>query len=168
MTVNERCSGPRGRAGQVHRLLYIERLVMIEAYTAGFLDADGTLCLGKSNGKQEEYSRTPIVELCNCDKGILEYIQTNWGGNIRSRKPSNKNTNVSYQLKLSGDAALVLLNDIFPYMKHDKKKRRAKLIIDNYKRLTPRNGFYTEKMKMEKIALINEVMSITMRGAGAY
>lgn len=141
---------------------------MIEAYTAGFLDADGTLSLGKSYATQPDYSRTPVVEFYNCDKNILETIQKCWGGHIRATKQTNLNHNISYQLKLSGNDAFQLLSEVLPFMIHGKKKHRAKLIVENYKRLTPRNGFYTEELKAEKIKLINDVMSITMRGQGAY
>ena len=142
--------------------------ILLEIYTAGFLDADGTVRLTKHNSKCEEYTRYPIVEFFNCDISILEKIQQKWGGKIKGKQSKQKNQNVSYTLSISYDAAINLLEDVYPFMIHSKKRERTRLIIENYKKLTPRNGKYSESQKEQKIKLINSVMSIIMRGHGAY
>lgn len=141
---------------------------MLEIYTAGFLDADGSLRLARDRASQPEHTRFPVVEFYNCDKTILEKIQERWGGRLFSKKQKNPDHNVSYTLKLSYDTAFNLLKDVSPYMIHQKKAYRAKLIVDQYKELTPRNGQYTEKMIERKLALVEQVMGTTMRGRGAY
>lgn len=141
---------------------------MLEAYTAGFLDADGSVALTKSRTTKEDWVRGPEVNFYNCDRGILESIQERWGGGIKANKPTGKNHNISYALIVSGNACLALLGDVLPYMKHSKKKRRASLIVEHYKNCTPRNGKYTpEQIEMKKW-LAEEVMGITMRGTGAW
>lgn len=140
---------------------------MLEAYTAGFLDADGSVALTKVHGG-EEWLRTPQVSFFNCDRSILESIQEHWGGGIKANKPTSKNHNVSYYLIVGGNSCLKLLEDVLPYMKHSKKKKRASLIVENYKNCTPRNGKYTPDQIEMKKWLAEEVMGITMRGQGAW
>jgi len=141
---------------------------MLEIYTAGFLDADGSVALRKDRAHQPDYLRGPSVEFFNCDKQILEKIQERWGGSLSSRNPSKENHNISYELRLIGNAAYKLLEDVSPYMLHQKKGYRAKLIVEHYKNCTPRNGKYTPEQIEKKKWLVEEVMGIQMRGAGAY
>lgn len=140
---------------------------MLEVYTAGFLDADGSVSLAKARANAT-VQRTPEVAFYNCDKGILDAIAERWGGNIGTRKPKNPNHNVSYELRVGGNKALKLLDDVAPHMLHSKKGRRAKLIVEHYKDCTPRNGKYTPEQMEKKKWLIEEVMGMTMRGKGAY
>lgn len=140
---------------------------MIEAYTAGFLDADGSVTLEKTR-KGLDWLRAPLVSFYNCDKEILEYIQARWGGGIHSNKVASPQHNVSYHLTVGGHAAIDLLRDVLPFMRHTKKKLRAELIVEHYVSCTPRNGKYTSEHIEKKIWLAEQVMGITMRGAGAW
>ena len=45
---------------------------------------------------------------------------------------------------MSNNKALILLNDILPYMLEPSKVYRAKLLLSKYSELTSRNGKYTE------------------------
>jgi len=140
---------------------------MLEIYTAGFLDADGSVSLAKAR-KDCDWMRAPTVEFYNCDTGILEKIQERWGGRIGAKKSYNPNHNTSYELRIGGDAALKLLEEVAPHMLHSKKGRRARLIVEHYKACTPRNGKYTPEQIEKKKWLTEEVMGMTMRGEGAY
>lgn len=140
---------------------------MLEIYTAGFLDADGSVSLS-SAGKGNNWMRSPCVEFYNCDTNILDRIQERWGGRIGAKKSKNPKHNTSYELRLFGDSALKLLEEVVPYMLHLKKSKRAKLIVEHYKNCTPRNGKYTPEQIEKKKWLAEEVMGTIMRGEGAY
>lgn len=141
---------------------------MLEIYTAGFLDADGSVRLARHDSKSPEHTRYPQVEFYNCDKAILEHIQDRWGGRLKTRRLKSNTHNVSYTLVLNYDEAYKLLQDVLPHMIHSKKKQRTKLIVEHYKKLTPRNGKYNFELLDKKLAFVEEVMSIVMRGEGAY
>lgn len=140
---------------------------MLEIYTAGFLDADGSVSLSSAS-KGNNWMRAPCVEFYNCDTNILGKIQERWGGRIGAKKSKNPKHNTSYELRLIGDAALKLLEEVAPYMLHQKKSKRAKLIVEHYKSCTPRNGKYTPEQIEKKKWLTEEVMGTIMRGEGAY
>jgi hypothetical protein len=98
----------------------------------------------------------------------LKDIQGRWGGKVKARFPKNLNHNVSYELRLIGNNAYNLLKDVAPFMRHQKKRYRAKLIVDHYKDCTPRNGKYTQEQIDKKIWLVEQVMGTIMRGPNAY
>jgi hypothetical protein len=56
--------------------------------------------------------------------------------------------------------AIALLREISPFLIIKSKKKRAQLIIDKYKDVTPRNGRYNEDMLKKKKALIEEFMRL--------
>lgn len=139
----------------------------MKEYVAGFLDADGSVTLHSKTSKHS-WQRAPQVDFYNADFDLLMSIQKKYGGKIKTQTFENKNWNTSYNLVLQSNSALDLLVDVLPYMRHKKKKRRAELIVKHYKHCTPRNGKYTPELIKKKEWLNNEVMSIQMRGAGAY
>ena len=144
---------------------------MLEEYTAGFLDADGSVSLNTimtSSGRKEDWLRIPVVSFYNCDRGILESLQKRWGGQIKTGKPSRMKHSISYTLIVKYTAALDLLKEVFPHMKHSKKKKRAELIINNYEDCTPKNGKYTEVTILKKKWLTEQVMGIVMRGSESW
>ena len=140
---------------------------MLEAYVAGFLDADGSVSLAKSRA-ESDWLRRPDVTFYNADIGILEKIQERWGGKIHARTYKNENWNTSYEMRLNATQSLQLLKDVVPYMLHGKKRKRAELIVEHYEKNTPRNGKYTPEQIEKKKWLAEEVMGMTMRGEGAY
>lgn len=78
---------------------------------------------------------------------------------------SKKNYNVEnhkdcYSYVLRRNDALNLMKEIYPYLIIETKRKRAKLIIDKYKALTPRNGRYSEEMLMAKEEFYNEFINI--------
>jgi len=141
---------------------------MLEIYTAGFLDADGSVSMPKQRKTMPNYIRSPEVAFYNCDRTILDAIAERWGGKVKGNKVYNENHNVSYTLRIGGNAALKLLEDVTPYMLHKKKSKRASLIVEHYKNCTPRNGKYTPELIERKEWLVQEVMGTQMTGAGAY
>lgn len=141
---------------------------MLEIYTAGFLDADGSVSLRKERKDLPNYCRSPCVEFFNCDITILEKIQQKWGGKIGTKHSNKENHNTSYELRIGGDSAYNLLKEVVPYMLHRKKSKRANLIVEHYKQCTPRNGKYTRDQIEKKEWLVEEVMGTIMRGTGAY
>lgn len=141
---------------------------MLEIYTAGFIDADGSVSLRKDRSRIQDYLRTPCVEFFNCDESILKSIQERWGGRIKARIPKNQNHNVSYELRITGNDAYDFLKDVSPYMRHQKKRHRARMIVEHYKDCTPRNGKYSPEQIEKKKWLVEEVMGTIMRGTGAY
>lgn len=133
--------------------------VGICAYTAGMIDADGSIGM-KTDGK----FRSPIVTIYNNDYSIMEKMQLAWGGKISSRNYDNPKWNTSYEIRFNTNESLRIIGAVLPYMHHNKKKARAKLLDEHYTDCTPRNGKYSKQQLAQKRWLEEEVMSIQMRG----
>lgn len=93
---------------------------------------------------------------------LLEWIKNVTGyGTIKNKKNYNPNKHKdSYTYFVKYNDAINLMKEIEPYLVINSKKERVKLIIENYKRVTPRNGRYSEEMKKAKEEFYKEFMSI--------
>lgn len=93
---------------------------------------------------------------------LLSWIQEKTGlGRIITKKNYNPVIHkTSYTYITKYDEAILLLELIEPYLVIDQKKFRAKLILNEYKKLTPRNGRYSEELLKQKEAFHKKFVSI--------
>lgn len=94
----------------------------------------------------------PCISISSTDKELLEWIKnTTKMGRITKKKNYNKEKHLdSYTYKVIYDDAIKLLKEISPYLVIQKKKKRANFILENYKKVTPRNGKYSEELRKRK------------------
>ena len=105
---------------------------------------------------------SPCVSIASTSYELLAWIKdkTNMG-TIKSKKNYNPKVHKnSYTYTLRYNEAISLLEIITPYLIIPQKKFRAQMIIDEYKRLTPRNGRYNEHLRKEKEEFYNKFMTI--------
>ena len=122
---------------------------LIYAYVAGLIDGEGTIALGYKH-KTSLY-RFPNVSVPSCSPELLTALKQQFGGYISDKRRSKAHHTPSQVWRIDGDRALLLLKNVLPYLREPEKRRRAELLIDNYKRLTPRNGKYTDEQRLEKL-----------------
>ena len=129
------------------------------AYIAGIIDGEGTITLTRMHKKEH---RRPCITIASTDKELLIYLQTLTDGSINNKKNYNPERHKdSYTLNIkSKEAVLFLLNHITPFLKVDKKRKRAKWILENYEMVTPRNGKYSKALLEKKIAFEYEFFQI--------
>lgn len=114
-------------------------------YITGFFDADGSVTLVcRNKGRQ----KSPQISFHNNDLDILISIQffifknLNIKGHISKKRKMKENHGQQYDLKYSDfNKCIKIIENIKSI--HEKKIKRFKLIKD-LKKLTPRNGKYTE------------------------
>ncbi|MEH7479503.1 hypothetical protein V7157_00005, partial [Neobacillus drentensis] len=58
------------------------------------------------------------------------------------------------------DSVVTLFKKISPYLRVDKKRKRALRILENYEKVTPRNGKYNSLLLTKKIAFENNFFRI--------
>jgi hypothetical protein len=128
-----------------------------DIYSAGLIDGEGSILLSRMH---KDESRRPVVSVSSTTYGLLKFLCDTYGGNISNHKTYKKHHKQSWSSKISGDKAIACMQCILPYMKEPEKIRRAKLIVDKYKSVTPRNGKYSKdllkkKQKFEQKFFIN-------------
>lgn len=116
-----------------------------KAYIAGIIDGEGSIMLIRFHKNQFP---SPCISISSATLELLEWIKskTNFGL-IKSKKNYNieKHKN-SYTYTIKYNDAIELLKEIEPYLIIHSKKKRAQLIIDEYKSVTPRNGRYSAEL----------------------
>jgi hypothetical protein len=120
-----------------------------DIYAAGLFDGEGTVTLSTANGK----FRYPVASVSSTTLCLLEFLQTHYGGHISKHKTYKKHHTASWSWKVRYDEALVFLEKVLPYLKEPEKRRRTLLLIQDYKRVTRRNGRYSSEQLEEKLTL---------------
>jgi LAGLIDADG-like domain len=121
------------------------------AYIAGIIDGEGSISLTKMH---EHEHRRPCISIASTDKELLIYIQSLSGGTINNKKNYNPNKHKdSFTLNIKNKEAVIsLLGFISPYLRVDKKRKRALWILKKYEEVTPRNGKYNLESLEKKLS----------------
>ncbi|MDU1312807.1 MAG: LAGLIDADG family homing endonuclease [Clostridium septicum] len=120
-----------------------------KSYIAGIIDGEGSIMLEKIH--KNNYP-SPVISVTSTTIELLEYLKATIGfGKITKKTNYNieKHKNC-YTFVVNYNNAINLLKDVYPYLIIKSKKLRAKMIIEEYKNLTPRNSRYSEELLKEK------------------
>jgi hypothetical protein len=105
--------------------------------------------LAKSAGK----FRMPCVYVASNDLEILHWIRTTVGlGRIVKKPQKLPHHRESYAWELKGPRAVDVLAAVAARLLVPKKRRRAELIVRDYRALTRRNGGYSDDERAAKFA----------------
>jgi len=118
------------------------------AYIAGIIDGEGTITLTRFSS--DARWRVPIVSVSSTIREILEFLRGCCGGAIASRRSREAHHKPSWSWKLERLRAVTLCERILPYLREPEKRYRAELLIEKYRKVTPRNGRYQEEQVKEK------------------
>lgn len=97
------------------------------AYMAGFVDADGSICI-ISVAKHKRY--TAKIAVANCNYKVMEIFSKEFGGKIRKRvhkKEGREKWRDCYEWSLTQNKALAVIEKIYEYL--IIKKKQADLVI---------------------------------------
>lgn len=130
-----------------------------QAYIAGIIDGEGSILLTRQSKTQHP---SPCITVASTDIELLNWLKTTIGrGTLIQKKNYNpKRHKNSFTYTLIRDAAIDLLKEIEPYLIIHKKKARAQHIINNYKKVTVRNGKYTSCQLKAKEQFYNDFMAL--------
>lgn len=130
-----------------------------KAYMAGIIDGEGSIMLIKFHNNQFP---APCISISSTTLELLKWIKskTNMGKITSKKNYNNKEHKNSYSYIVKYNDAIKLLEYIEPYLIINTKKERAKLIIEKYKSVTPRNGKYTNEMLELKNNFYNKFINI--------
>jgi len=130
-----------------------------KAYIAGIIDGEGSIMLTRFHKNQHH---APCVTIASTTLELLEWIQLKTGvGTIKLKKnykPSIHTSSYTYIVKYND--AINFISEIEPYLVISQKKRRAQLILNEYKKCTPRNGRYSSDMLQAKEEFLHKFLSI--------
>ncbi len=128
-----------------------------KAYIAGIIDGQGSIMLLRFHNNQFP---SPCISISSTTIELLEWIKSITKiGSIKSKKNYNIEKYAdSFTYTVKYNDAIDLLIQIEPYLIIKTKKKRAQLIIEKYKSVTPRNGKYSNEMIKAKEEFYKEFM----------
>lgn len=129
------------------------------AYIAGIIDGEGSIMLLKFHSNQLP---SPCLSISSTSLELLNWIKNTLNCGIiklkKNYKPNLHKDSYTYTLKYND--VIELLKQIYPYLILEEKIQRAKLIINEYKKVTPRNGRYSNDMLKAKNDFYERFMNI--------
>ncbi|MCT8975907.1 hypothetical protein N4T77_04790 [Clostridium sp. CX1] len=130
-----------------------------KAYIAGIIDGEGSIMLISLHKNQYP---SPMISISSTTMELLEWIKSTVGkGTIINKKNYNTERHKnSYTYYLKYNDAIELLKEIESYLVIKTKKKRAQMIINEYKDVTPRNGRYSSELLALKEKFYEEFIAI--------
>lgn len=119
-----------------------------KGYIAGIIDGQGSICLTR---KKETEHRSPNIQVSSTTYEILEYLKNLLGGSISKKNENNPNYKQAWIWKIGTNTTIELLEEIKDYLLVPEKIYRANLVVNEYKKVTPRNGKYSEEKLKAKL-----------------
>ena len=140
----------------------IRRLTRSEAaYIAGIIDGEGTVTLTRTHRGE---NRRPVVSISSTELPLLQYVRDVIGaGRITRKVRAREHHSPSFAYCVSSRQALSLLHQVSRYLR-TYKSLRAHLLLEEYLRVTPRNGRYTAQQRADKGAFEERFFSLSIRG----
>ena len=144
---------------QVRRLSDVDA-----AYVAGLIDGEGTITLSRRHARDQ---RQPVVSIANTERCLLEFVLTITGaGKITRKRVARPSHTPSFCFSICNRQALALLHQVAPYLR-GYKRARASLLINDYVRLTPRNGKYSAQLLEERRRFEEHFLRLRANAASA-
>jgi hypothetical protein len=126
-------------------------------YIAGLIDGEGTITLTRLHRNER---RRLVVSISNNELQLLHFVKDTVGaGRITRKRTYSPRHAPSFTFQLSSRQALELLRQVAPFLK-SYKAARARLALDEYVRLTPRNGKYQAELLAKRAKFEAELLAI--------
>ena len=124
---------------------------MNHAYAAGIIDGEGSVMIIQR--------RTPTISVTNSSKPIIDYLHNYYGGLVKVQTKYKEHHKQCWIWTLRGDKVITFLRQVVPHMLETNKVERSKIIINEWKNKTPRNGKYSSQQLIEKNEMIDRFLA---------
>jgi hypothetical protein len=130
------------------------------AYLAGIIDGEGTITLTRTHRCE---NRRPVVSISSTELPLLCYVRSVVGaGRITNKARTRAHHSPSFAYVLLSRQALTLLGQVAQYLR-TYKSERARLLLEEYVQVTPRNGRYTAEQREARRRLEDRFFAISVR-----
>ena len=130
------------------------------AYLAGLIDGEGTIALTRLHRGQ---NRQLVISISSTERPLLEWaLITTRIGKITTKRTASPHHAPGLTYAVANRQVLALLAQVARYLR-SYKAERARLVLDHYLRLTPRNGKYNDALLAERADFERRFAAISMR-----
>jgi hypothetical protein len=128
------------------------------AYLAGLIDGEGTISLSRRHATER---RQLVVSISSTERALVDWAERATGvGKVTRKRTSSEKHAPGLTYSVSNRQALALLEQVIPYLR-SYKKFRARLVLDQYVALTPRNGKYSAALSASREAFERAFLNVT-------
>ena len=118
------------------------------AWLAGYIDGDGCITIG---GTGRRY-RSLLLVIDSTDIELLHHVMEIAGGYLQKKKVYKSHHRQGWTWRLLGGSNITaILTAVYPHLRCAFKKERARMVIEEWAACTPRNGHYTEDIRVRKV-----------------
>jgi len=130
------------------------------AYLAGLIDGEGTIALSRRHAHE---NRQLVVTISSTERVLVDWaLQTTRAGKITRKKPAASHHAPGLTYVIGNRQALSLLEQVTPFLR-SYKVHRARLVLDYYLKVTPRNGKYNLKIREARQEFERRFATISIR-----
>lgn len=130
------------------------------AYLAGLIDGEGSISLTRLHRNQ---NRQLVLTLSSTEASLLDWVMSATGvGKITTKRTAKPHHAPGFTYAVANRQALAILRQVTPFLR-SYKLGRARLVLDHYLRLTPRNGKYDERRREERARFERRFAAISIR-----
>ena len=130
------------------------------AYLAGLLDGEGTIALSRRHANEHRHL---VLSISSTEPELLRWAASATGvGKITRKRTVSERHATGLTYSVSNRQALSVLAQVAPFLR-SYKRFRARLALDKYVELTPRNGKYSHELETRRRAFEAEFMALTAR-----
>jgi len=130
------------------------------AYVAGIIDGEGTITLTRTHRGEH---RRPLLSVSSTELPLLLYVRQVIGvGRITRKACARAHHTPSFTYVVSSRQALAVLSQVVQFLR-TYKSARARLLLDEYVSVTPRNGRYTPEQRVARQRFEDRFFAISMR-----
>jgi hypothetical protein len=139
----------------------VARLIKSDAaYLAGLIDGEGTIALSRRHARE---NRQLVVTISSTERVLVDWVLlATRAGKITSKKPAATHHAPGLTYVIANRQALALLQQVMPFLK-SYKVHRARLVLDQYVKLTPRNGKYDLRTRNARTEFERQFASMSIR-----
>ncbi len=130
------------------------------AYLAGLIDGEGTIALTRLHRGQ---NRQLAISISSTEKALVGWVLHATGvGKVTSKRTYMPHHARGLTYTVANRQALALLEQVAPYLR-SYKAARARLVLDDYLILTPRNGKYDDCLRVARTQFERQFAAISIR-----
>jgi hypothetical protein len=108
-------------------------------------------------------NRRPVLSICSTESVLLNYVQSAIGiGRITNKACARPHHTPSYAYVVSGRQALSVLCQVTRYLR-TYKAGRARLLLEEYISVTPRNGRYSPAQLLARRQFEQRFFALSVR-----
>uniref|UniRef100_A0A6H2A3W2 Putative HNH homing endonuclease n=1 Tax=viral metagenome TaxID=1070528 RepID=A0A6H2A3W2_9ZZZZ len=127
----------------------------ILAYAAGIVDGEGCISIGgKSLGAGKPRRLIMLLSVVNTNEWLIRWLKMQFGGNIRSNKPTNPRAKLKWIWRVESKKASEIIKLIMPYLQI--KRPQAELAIEFQSRKKYRGGTLAMRCLTDDEHALNE------------